>query len=278
MPTTSGVYSLPPGYLAVSGQDIKASQHNPPLEDIAAALTGRLPRDGSAPMQANLPMNGKKVTGLGAGTSDSDAVRRDQVTLYSAFLSSIAGLAMVADRLIYSTGAGTAAVAPLTAFARSLLDDADAATMRTTLGLSAGALAAKATTGQAQAGVDDAAFMTALKTKQAIAAMHPSYTSPAQTITAAGTLTLTHGLGVVPTKTHGWLTNITADQGYSPGDRVPISLNYYGDVSYGVSVILKTNTLVLRFGSSAFAVLHATTGERQIADPAKWTFTVQVQP
>ncbi|XUM19740.1 tail fiber protein [Bradyrhizobium oligotrophicum S58] len=54
MPSSSGVYSLPSGYLAVTGQTIQASQHNPPLEDIAEALTNRLSRDGSAPMTGGL--------------------------------------------------------------------------------------------------------------------------------------------------------------------------------------------------------------------------------
>lgn len=54
MPSASGVYSLPVGYLAVTGATIQASQHNPPLEDIAAALTARLSRDGSAPMTGAL--------------------------------------------------------------------------------------------------------------------------------------------------------------------------------------------------------------------------------
>lgn len=46
----SGVFSLPAGYLAVTGQTILASQHNPPLEDISDALTVRLMRSGVAPM------------------------------------------------------------------------------------------------------------------------------------------------------------------------------------------------------------------------------------
>lgn len=50
MPSDSnGVYSLPPGYLAVTGETILASQHNPPLEDIASALTQRVMRSGVTP-------------------------------------------------------------------------------------------------------------------------------------------------------------------------------------------------------------------------------------
>jgi microcystin-dependent protein len=46
----NGVYSLPSGYLAITGQTIQASQHNPPLEDIAVAVTGRLAASGANPM------------------------------------------------------------------------------------------------------------------------------------------------------------------------------------------------------------------------------------
>lgn len=47
---SNGIYTLPNGYLAVSGTTIQPSQHNPPLEDVATALTNSLPRDGAAPM------------------------------------------------------------------------------------------------------------------------------------------------------------------------------------------------------------------------------------
>lgn len=79
MPRSNGVYSLPPGYLATTGQTILASQHNPPLEDIATALTGSLPRDGSAPMQANLPMGGFKATGASNGTANDDLATYGQL-------------------------------------------------------------------------------------------------------------------------------------------------------------------------------------------------------
>lgn len=48
----NGNHSLPPGYLAVQGQTVQPSNHNPPLEDISSSLTGSLPRDGSAAMTA----------------------------------------------------------------------------------------------------------------------------------------------------------------------------------------------------------------------------------
>lgn len=51
-----------------------------------------------------------------------------------ATLTAIAGLATAANQLIYSTGVDTFATSALTAFARSLLDDADAAAARLTLG------------------------------------------------------------------------------------------------------------------------------------------------
>jgi microcystin-dependent protein len=54
MPSANGVYSLPPGYLAVTGQTILASQHNPIFEDVAAALTARLSRDGTAAMTGSI--------------------------------------------------------------------------------------------------------------------------------------------------------------------------------------------------------------------------------
>ena len=79
MPRSGGIYTLPPGYFAVDGTTIEVSQHNPPFEDVAQALTDSLPRDGSAPMTGNLAMGSNKITGLAAGTNPADAVRFDQL-------------------------------------------------------------------------------------------------------------------------------------------------------------------------------------------------------
>jgi hypothetical protein len=60
------------------------------------------------------------------------------VQAYDAGLASIAGLTTTADRMLYTTASDAYAVTTLTAAGRAILDDADAAAQRTTLGLAIG--------------------------------------------------------------------------------------------------------------------------------------------
>lgn len=74
------------------------------------------------------------TTGAGAWAAEVPGAISG-VQAYDAGLDSLAGLTAGVDSLIYSTGTDAYATSSLTAYARTLLDDADAITARATLGV-----------------------------------------------------------------------------------------------------------------------------------------------
>lgn len=126
--TTDGYVVLFDG---TSGNRIKAGAGAPLIasnnfSDIGNAVTAR----------GNLGLAiGTDVQAYSANLSAWSALATSAKQDADAELSAIAGLTSAADRLPYFTGSGTAALATFTTFGRSLVDDADAATARSTLGL-----------------------------------------------------------------------------------------------------------------------------------------------
>lgn len=92
-----------------------------------------------------------------------------------ATLTALAALATSADKLIYATGADSFSLATLSPFARSLLDDPDAATARATLG--AAAAVAIASAAEAQAMTDNTKLITPLRLADAFAGANQSLSS-----------------------------------------------------------------------------------------------------
>ena len=99
-----------------------------------AEIVTDLSATGGAALIGNTPAGSIAATTVQAAINELDTEKQP----LDAGLTSIAGLTTAGNKMVYTTASDTYAVADLTAAGRALLDDADAAAQRVTLGLEIG--------------------------------------------------------------------------------------------------------------------------------------------
>lgn len=200
--------------------------------------------------RANLGLGSMATVNSGTGASDFRTNLQNEAFFQplDTDLTAIAGLTSAADLLPYFTGPGTAALAAFTAAGRALVDDADAAAQRTTLGLVIGtnvqaydaALSyiaanvsdtALATQAEAEAGTAADKLMTPLRVKEALNA------SGAAPIYACRAWVNFNGTGTVAILAAGNVSSIT-DNGV--GDYTVNFTTAMPDANYAMAGFART--------------------------------------
>jgi hypothetical protein len=132
----SGTFILPTGNPVVSNTLITAATQNTTMTDVANGLSNCVTKDGQTTLTANLPMAGKKLTGLGAGTASGDSVRYDELQLKAPIDSpTFTGKPVIPGYITQGDGAAGVQLQSQTAFTTNVSGTSTSYTLTTTSSL-----------------------------------------------------------------------------------------------------------------------------------------------
>ena len=170
---------------------------------ITATLSGNASTATALTSTLGVAAGGTGATSASAARTNLGVVIGTDVQAYDSELAAIAGVTSAANKLPYFTGAGTAAVTDFSAYGRTLVDDADAATARSTLGLVLGT--------DVQPFDGDLSAIGGLTGTGGIYVKTAANTAALRTIAQGPGITITNGDGVAGNPTIA--ANVTSVQG-----------------------------------------------------------------
>lgn len=291
----TGVTALSADYMLSNDDSGKAFRCTAPLtltipSSLAAGWSIYVDADGAnVTLATDTTING--VSSLVVTSGNSAFVYSDGTNHYARFFVSSAIASIAASGVGFAPITGNSATDvqaaitvntglwnAVTTYGKSLIAAATAAAARTVLELKAGALSEKAIQAEAEAGTDDAKFMTALQVAYAMSnrGSPPEFTSSAQAVTLGTKLSVAHGLAAVPKNVEVILRCKTADAPYVVGEEVEAPSFY--DTSgqyYNVQFSQNATNVLIRTGANAVYLSTDDGTGRMSITPANWEYIVR---